>query len=378
MARGRWLSVMLVVAGCSGEGTDQGSGLASGPLDCAAGLVAHGGTCLDPILRYEPADRLDFDNVVAYGELPQHLDLPEPPKSGFRLVVPPVPLEPGEERVRCQAWHYPEITHRNVYSARIYTTTGLHHSNMYGVPVSEENGPSPYPKCAPGQDDIFSRLGRIATDGFPNVLFANSTQVIGDEGYAFPKGMAFKVDVEGREVATNIHWLNPTAEPIVVETVYDFYTLSDAELEQEIVPFVFENQGFEVPPRTEQSVTTECKLFGGNIVAINSHSHERTLEFVVDLIDEAGEPERIYESIGYDLEGDIEIYQEPVALEGKAKIRHSCLIQNDLDKIIDYGLGTDEMCTLFGYMYPPVKQTVGVISEKDGDCFSAQLGLMRE
>ena len=34
----------------------------------------------DPIGRYEPATRIDFDNVVSYGDAPA-LDLPEPPKS---------------------------------------------------------------------------------------------------------------------------------------------------------------------------------------------------------------------------------------------------------------------------------------------------------
>jgi hypothetical protein len=47
----------------------------------------------DPIGRYEPQTRIDFDNVVSYGGAPT-LRLPDPPKSGFRLVVPPMDLEP--------------------------------------------------------------------------------------------------------------------------------------------------------------------------------------------------------------------------------------------------------------------------------------------
>src|SRR5690349_11660247 len=65
------------------------------------------GRCIDPSARYEPVERIDENNVVAFGEALQVLDLPDPPKSGFRLVAPPMTLGPGEEIETCLSWPYP-------------------------------------------------------------------------------------------------------------------------------------------------------------------------------------------------------------------------------------------------------------------------------
>src|SRR6185503_13333845 len=185
----------------------------------------------DAIGRYEPATRIDFDNVVSYGDAPA-LDLPEPPKSGFRLVVPPMDLEPGEELEDCRAWAYPSIKHKNVYAARLYTSGSLHHSNMYGTAIPA-SGPSLYPACSQAQIDAFSVPD---LENIIYVLFANSTQIESGEQIVFEPGMAFKLTTEGREVTTNIHWLNPTSRRIRSEVVYDFYTMPDELVEIELVP----------------------------------------------------------------------------------------------------------------------------------------------
>src|SRR5262245_5104793 len=113
--------------GCSGSG--------SGDESCGAGQESADGRCVAAERRYEPPTALDHDNVVSLGEPLRELVLPEPPHSGFRLIVPPRELGPGEELSTCIAWPYPELHNRFVYAARLYTTGGLHHSNMYGMPL---------------------------------------------------------------------------------------------------------------------------------------------------------------------------------------------------------------------------------------------------
>ena len=61
---------------------------------CAEGEELFRGACVDPAKRYEPSERVDLDNVVAFGEPLTELELPEPPKSGFRIVAPPRVLSP--------------------------------------------------------------------------------------------------------------------------------------------------------------------------------------------------------------------------------------------------------------------------------------------
>lgn len=331
------------------------------------------GSCISAVDRYQPAERVDFDNVMFFGEEElQELELPEPPKSGFRIIAPPRTLMPGDEDIICVSWPYPQLTNEYVYAARLYTTGGLHHSNVYGM-THHSSGPSDYPKCAPGQSDPFSKFSQLTQGIIPDVLFANSTQIIGQESIVFPPGMAYKVHTEGREIATNLHYLNASAEPIRFELAYDFYTMPKDELVEELAPYYFDNFGFEVPPQSEMDVSTTCNLHGGNIVTMMQHSHERTRRFTVDLLDVFGGEEQIYETVGYDSETDIRIFDEPISLENQAAIRHTCHIENDLDEPIDYGIGTDEMCTLFGYLYPRENAAVGIVQEGSTGCLSVRI-----
>jgi hypothetical protein len=195
------------------------------PIVCAPGEELFRGGCVDPATRYEPVERVDRDNVTAYGEPLSELTLPDPPKSGFRLIAPPRTLAPGEEMEGCLSFQFPSIKNRIVYAGRLYATPGLHHSNLISKPVDAELGPNPYPDCHPGAADPFSKLPEV----IPDVLFANSTQVEGEETLVFPPGLGFAVD-PSREITTSIHFLNATSAPLRVEVAYDFFTMAQEDL----------------------------------------------------------------------------------------------------------------------------------------------------
>lgn len=383
-------SLALLLAGLPACSSDEATGEGDGaqeelPKECLAPEVEVEGRCLDPIRRYEPPDQLDVSNVVSYGNAELTLDLPAPPKSGFRLVVPPRDLEPGEEVETCHAWEYPELTYRNVYAARVYTSGALHHSNMYGVSYAE-GGPSPYPGCTPGQGNVFTQVPKFLEGDILDVLFANSTQIEGGEQILFAPGMAFKMKTEGREAATSIHWLNVSGEPITSEIVYDFFTMPDELVETEIVPFVFDNQAFELPAQARSDIVTECSLDGtGNIVSIMPHTHKRAVEFEVTLIRNDGTEEQIFRDGAFDTDSEITVFPEPLSLAGIRGIRHRCAVENDLSRPIVWGTGDDEMCTLFGYMYPPEAEQIGYIGGRDpadptkqADCLAANIGGYRK
>src|SRR4051812_11057063 len=83
------------LAGCVGDPPAQPT--PPGPVMCATDQELFHAACVDPALRYEPAERVDHDNVAAFGDPLTRLQLPDPPKSGFRIVAPPRTLAPGEE-----------------------------------------------------------------------------------------------------------------------------------------------------------------------------------------------------------------------------------------------------------------------------------------
>jgi hypothetical protein len=363
------ITALCSLAACSGKEE-------AGPVACGAGEELSEGACIEALRRYEPKERIDVDNVRAYGGLPTNLELPEPPKSGFRLVVPPRTLTPSEEVQGCSAWGYPNIRHKNIYAARVYTSGALHHSNMYGVPLAA-SGPSPYPDCTAGQADIFSQVPNFLTGNIMDVLFANSTQIEGGEQIVFRKGMAFPITTEGREVATTIHWLNVTSREVTSEVVYDFFTMPEDQMTETLVPFVFENQAFSIPPQTTGKIETTCDLVQhGNIVSIMPHTHKRVTSFEVDLLKADGSPVRIFEDTAFDTASDITVFDEPISLEGFTQIHHACTVNNDLSSPIVWGVGQNEMCTLFGYLYPPGAQMLGYVGSPD-NCLALDLGTAR-
>ncbi|MGK3991962.1 hypothetical protein [Sorangium sp. So ce1024] len=344
----------------------------SPPAACAPGEELFRGRCVQPEARYEPEERVDQDNVVAFGAPPTRLALPEPPRSGFRIIAPPRTLAPGEEALFCVSWPFPALVNTTVHAARVYTTAGLHHSNVIAKPVNPAFGPNPYPGCHPGADDPFGALPAV----IPDVLFASSTQVVGTETIVFPPGMGFTLD-PSREIATSVHLLNTSAEPAVVELAYDFFTMPLSERTEELVPFVINVNDFLVPPRATRTVGATCSTFGGNIVSIMPHTHRYAEAFDVDIVREDGGEARIYEGGAFDLEGDIEVYPKAITLGEGDSIRYACRFRNTSGHDLRFGLGDNEMCTLFGYMYPPEKQ-LGAFAARNGEpCTSFRLGAFR-
>lgn len=360
----------LAIVGIVASSVMTACGLA--PTVCDPGFVFYEGGCIDPVRRYEPPFHLDVDNVVAYGEALTELALPPPPKSGFRIIAPPRTLGPGGEVDFCLSWPIPDLKNNVVHSARLYTTGGLHHSNVVAKPINAMVGPNPYPDCHPGASDPVGNIGA----GIPDVLFANSTQIEGQETIAFASGMGYLLDTN-REISTDIHFLNTASEPRRIEVAYDFFTMPKEDLKQEVAPFVINVDEFSIPPHTTEVVEATCSVFGGNVVTIMPHTHDLAQRFTVDLIASDNQETRIFDDGAFDLESDIRRFEPALDISGAERIRHQCTFMNTRDVEVHYGIGTNEMCTFFGYIYPPEKQFAGTVSQDNGPCNSIQLGLFR-
>lgn len=354
------------LAGCS-------AGEPDAPVSCSEGLLLENGACIDPARRYEPAEREDHNNVVAFGDPLQTLNLPEPPKRGFRLVAAPLTVAPGEEVIGCLSWPFPEnLASHIVYAGRLYTTPGLHHSNVVTKPIDPTAGPQPHPSCHPGAYDPFGELPEV----IPDVLFANSTQVVGGETITFPNGVGFKVDTS-RDIVTSIHFLNTSSEPLRVEVAYDFFTMPEDQLQNEAAPFVLQVNDFLIPAHTTGSVGSTCNVFGGKVAALMPHTHELLQSFTVDVIHNDGAIEPIFSKGAFDTDSDIKLFDPPLELSSFDDIRYECIFNNTTDIDVKYGLGQNEMCILFGYVYPAHKQFVAYSEFQGEPCSSIQIGLFR-
>lgn len=362
--------------------------------------------------RFEPADRLDDNNVsvmpedatvkvtdtgrggyqagdkvVQYlGGVPnEDLDLPEAPKSGFRLVLPRIILEPYQEFSFDMCMPMPALENNYIYTQELRTGPGLHHGNMLALPRDEAH-PRPYPNC--NKEDTGNGLGQLfkavalgAWDDFvaPEVLFANSTQTTDVDRYSSPDGYAIKIG-EVRDIVMNTHLLNPTDEEIVLNTVYDFYTMPADLVEHTSAPFVWTWMDFNIPAQSQKTLGADCQFFGGDIpdaeiTSVMPHMHEWGVGYDVTLHREDGSQDRIYDKRDVNMwESDIESYNPPKSAAGVNNVNYECHFDNNLDHDMGFGIGENEMCFLFGFVSPPEAATVGVILTEGTPCFSYNAG----
>ena len=340
------------------------------------------GTCVDWNTRYEPKEQLDADNVVYYsGEALTQLELPPPPKSGFRLIMDPMTLEPYADITTCNSWQLPEFENRAIYTSVLHTTMGLHHGNMYAVKLQDGVEPEPSPGCTPGAaghiglnvNEVLN--GDMANLDIPEVLFASSTQVVGDEFIAFNDGTAFRLE-EGRQIVLDTHVYNPTDQPITVEVAYDFYTMPDEKVTQEVAPFTFLWMDFELPPNQESSLEATCDWFGGDVNAIMPHMHQWGTQYDVDYL--RGDGSTLvspYSKSGVEMpESDLQMYSPAISTAQATQVRFTCEYFNPFDHQMCNGVGENEMCFLFGYVSPPEAQVIGMIPTEGAPCIALNTG----
>ena len=68
------------------------------------------------------------------------------------------------------------------------------------------------------------------------------------------------------------------------------------------------------------------------------------------------------------------MFYPPRSLAPPTKMRFGCTYHNTKDTQLVYGLGEQEMCILFGYLFPREEQFAAVKLEADSDCITIPLG----
>ncbi len=391
------LAAAALTAAC-GSSSEEGDG--AGPTECAPSQVLEDGECvLDPF-RFEPQEQLDQNNVVFYDESGQGLtllELPPPPKSGFRAIAEPQDIAPGFDSENgindgggCQAWEIPEdLAHRWVYTSVIHTTPGLHHANLYGLPIGGQVAEQPYPYCTMSADAlIFGQLFPVLQGAdtsntiVPEVLFASSTQVVGvsAEKFAFAQGYAY--DIPGNfQIITDLHLQNTTPDTLHVEAAWDFYTMPADQVTNPSKMFVYIWFNFLLPARQEATLKATCNWGGGEVAGIMPHTHQWATGFDVKF---GNSPLAQYQSqmapevtdegvhmfeegvLAYDRGGtgltdsDIVVYDPVISTDGMNAVQFQCHFNNTTDHDMCFGVNENEMCFLFGYTSPPEAQRIGI------------------
>ncbi len=276
--------------------------------------------------------------------------LQEPPANtgGFTIQIPETSLAPGEEIEPC--WIFPlELTGPShvVGGAVLHTQPGMHHGN---ITTRRKTGEG-FRECPPNDGDP----GTDVISGNGNVLFGSSTQISGDEWYRFADGEGYRVR-DDYELVARMHFLNPTDQELVLAPSYEWFTIDEATLINELGAFIWMFQGFEIPPMSTTTVTADCSFTGNHpmhVVSLLPHMHKLGTSLDATYVGGPFDGQKFLDSPGYDPDnGVLAHYDPPVDLGSAGGLTFSCTWTNTLNKTIVEGVGDNEMCMIFGYAWP--------------------------
>lgn len=284
---------------------------------------------------------------------------------GFEIELPRLTLQPGEEREVCFAMPLLLRGSSRLVNAGVVTTgPGLHHGNITTRSKTGEG----VRECSTGnQADLALE---IAAGG--SVLFASSTQVQGNEWQTFPVGYAFRVG-DDQEIVARMHYLNASTRPIVVSPRYQWFTIAPADLRLEIGPFAWSYYKFHIPARSMFTAQADCPFSRPmNVVQVLPHMHALGRRFTLSFLGGPRDGQAILDLTDYGTRGETDIRQFMPAVEltqgGRGDgVRFACTWQNTFDKVIEFGVGDNEMCIVFGFAYPPQNAYSAGVTE-DIDC----------
>ncbi len=274
---------------------------------------------------------------------PKPFEAPEPPANGSQLHIDRFTLEPFEEIERCRFMKAPNTEAGHITRIELRARTGLHHAFIAKVDKDFDDATVP---CFGFPDEVMQGLS------IPEPIYASSTQVP-SETIVFPEGVGVELG-PGQQLVIDYHYLNTRPEPIEAEIYMNLYFADPAEQVETAQVYVFGNMGgIEIPAQGTQSLTTTCTFESEvNLVTVTPHMHALGRHFLVRAFDGSTAGELLYETKTWD-NPSTRLFDPPRRMEAGEGLTFTCEWANDTDRTVRFGqTSEDEMCFVFGYVYP--------------------------
>ena len=276
------------------------------------------------------------------------------PESGYQIHVGPFGVQPNFER---EFFMYKKLNNsKSVYVNRVQIEMrpGSHHFIGYLL-----NSSRPLFSLA----KRFFVPNRIRDLHLPNgnddpLVLASMTYHDFFAGtqtprydYEFPKGVALRLP-PNTGLDLNTHYVNRSEEAFDGEVYMNLHTIEKSDVKHEAKIINFNNTDIELPPNKITMVTRDFQATEKmNIFQLFSHSHEKSVEFRVEIADGKRDGELLY--ISYDWEHPpVMKFDPPLVVNRGETIRLKATYDNWTDEIVTFGFrSTDEMMILFGAYY---------------------------
>lgn len=269
-----------------------------------------------------------------------------PDTQGFTVTFDPVTVEPGSENTQCVVKRLGNDAAIKVNEIHNVLPQGSHHLIVYRTADTEER-PEPY-DCQPFADTL------DPSKGSPLMVTQKH-----DETLTLPSGVAFSLDADVM-VRLEMHYINPTAEPLEVSATSTFRTMPEEDFQYEADFLFIGNPDIELAPNSQATLgptflPLPSDLVGSNIFGITGHTHQLGTNVSVALAASADGPDMsIYDVDGWQWDEPETVFLDPPAVIADGSgFRFSCEWNNTSPNTVGFGeSANEEMCFFWAYYYP--------------------------
>jgi hypothetical protein len=266
---------------------------------------------------------------------------------------PDITAASGEELTgSCRSWTLHNDAEIWVNAVELTQNEDSHHSNWTYVPEDQFTGADGLWKCVDRAYDFYSG---VAAGG---IVYAQSTQAT-HEVQRFPAGTAIRVPPHAR-IISDIHVLNTSPDSITGHAELTLYALPAAEVSVPLTSFHLAYDALHIAAHASARFTGECAVaadvaqatgapFAPRVYYLLPHTHALATGFFASILGGPNDGQKLLDLGSYNGDAHGRGFDPPIDMTGADGYRFACQYTNPRTTDVTWGLGTQEMCELFGF-----------------------------
>lgn len=269
------------------------------------------------------------------------------PETGFQLRTVGTEIPPGADVEYCEVLTIPGEPGEKVYIDRMEVKMSdfSHHLIVTAFPIGD-------PEAEMWEDGERRECAGFEAFSFFGVVGSQVPYL--DEPY--PEGVG-RVYEAGQKLLFDYHYYNTSAEPVAARAAVNFHTTTEDDVERvanDLMALLFD---IATPPMSTGTYTGECTFRKDvEVYKWQRHTHRWGRDFDIFYAGGDRDGEHVWTSEHFETTDFRPT--EPTILKEGSSVQFRCEIENDTPNTIRYGVkATDEMCNLFGVLYPPEGET---------------------
>ena len=274
----------------------------------------------------------------------------EPPARGFQVVSKDITIMPGQEITYCYYFRTPNTETMAINKWKSVMTDGSHHMIMFTTGTTDLMPPGTVSASNCGFGASNGANAPSWTYSAQNVL--NEIELPSDDGAGKPLA---QVIAPNTAAFFQMHYLNPSDQPIVVHVTLNADALPAATAFTQTAAYTTYNGAIRIPAMsTGYTETKTCTTpVGSKFWLMSTHAHKQAVKTTVKN-GAAASSTIAFDSTDWEHPGATKWMAAPFYSFDNNQLTYSCTYNNPTNRIISSGdsAATDEMCMASGYYFP--------------------------